>query len=174
MSAAYTASWSLTHWGRPRIETTFSWVLVGFLTCWATKAIPDLWTLRWKKQIPILSWQTEQFPPILHSSVWPHPSPGLIMGKVIPHPLTVGSAMWLLLGRNNSGWFWAWTLRSLLAVLYLFLYQNSSLVSLAPTPNPRRREAIPVQPQTSARSRVVSVTTTWEPSLVQPNHSQQL
>ena len=26
----------LTHWMRPRIKPTFSWILVGFITCWAT------------------------------------------------------------------------------------------------------------------------------------------
>ena len=31
---------SLTHWTRPGIRPTSSWILVGFLTHWATKGIP--------------------------------------------------------------------------------------------------------------------------------------
>ena len=31
---------SLTHWGRPRIKPTFSWILVEFLTHWPTVRAP--------------------------------------------------------------------------------------------------------------------------------------
>ena len=31
---------SLTHWMRPGIEPASSWILVQFLTCWATVGIP--------------------------------------------------------------------------------------------------------------------------------------
>ena len=33
---------SLTHWVRPGIKPTSSWILVGFLSCWATTGIPLL------------------------------------------------------------------------------------------------------------------------------------
>ena len=32
---------SLTHWPMPGIKPTSSWMLVGFLTCWATLGTPD-------------------------------------------------------------------------------------------------------------------------------------
>ena len=39
-SATYTTARgntrSLTHWVRPGIKSTFSWILVGFVNCWAT------------------------------------------------------------------------------------------------------------------------------------------
>ena len=45
-SATYTTSCSnagpLTDWVRPGIELTFSWILVGLLTCWATMGTPRL------------------------------------------------------------------------------------------------------------------------------------
>ena len=31
---------SLTHWAKPGIEPLSSWILVGFLNCWATKGTP--------------------------------------------------------------------------------------------------------------------------------------
>ena len=31
---------SLTHWAKPEIEPTFSWILVGFVKHWATKGTP--------------------------------------------------------------------------------------------------------------------------------------
>ena len=34
---------SLTHWVRPGIEPTSSWILVGFSTCWATTGTPQMW-----------------------------------------------------------------------------------------------------------------------------------
>ena len=33
---------SLSHWARPGIKPTSSWILVGFLTPWATTGIPSL------------------------------------------------------------------------------------------------------------------------------------
>ena len=36
----------LTHWARPGIEPTSSGILVGFLTCWATKGTP-WWYSKW-------------------------------------------------------------------------------------------------------------------------------
>ena len=32
---------SLTHWERPGIEPTSSWILIRFLTCWATTGTPN-------------------------------------------------------------------------------------------------------------------------------------
>ena len=41
MPATYTTAWSntgsLTHWVRPGIKATFSWILVWFFTCWAIR-----------------------------------------------------------------------------------------------------------------------------------------
>ena len=34
---------SLTHWAGPGIEPTSSWILVEFLTCWATMGTPVFW-----------------------------------------------------------------------------------------------------------------------------------
>ena len=31
---------SLTHWARPGIKPISTWILVGFVTCWATKGTP--------------------------------------------------------------------------------------------------------------------------------------
>ena len=43
-SATYTAAWgnarSLTHSVRPGIKPTSSWILVSFVTCWATAGTP--------------------------------------------------------------------------------------------------------------------------------------
>ena len=33
---------SLTHWARPGVESTSSWMLVGFLTQWGTRGTPQL------------------------------------------------------------------------------------------------------------------------------------
>ena len=45
-SATYTSvhgnSRSLTYWARPGIKPTSSWILVRFLTCWATTGTPGL------------------------------------------------------------------------------------------------------------------------------------
>ena len=42
--ATYTAvcsnARSLTHWGRPGMEPTSSWIVIGFLIPWTTKGIP--------------------------------------------------------------------------------------------------------------------------------------
>ena len=44
VSAPYTTAHgnagSLTHWARPGIKPVSSWVLVGFVTCWATTGTP--------------------------------------------------------------------------------------------------------------------------------------
>ena len=40
-AAAHGKVRSLTHWGRPGIEPTSSWVLVGFMTCWTTTETPS-------------------------------------------------------------------------------------------------------------------------------------
>ena len=44
MSATYITAHgnagSLTHWMRPGIEPATSWVLVGFVNCWAMKGTP--------------------------------------------------------------------------------------------------------------------------------------
>ena len=46
MSATYTTAHSntraLTHWARPGMEPTSSWILVGFITPWATKGMPRI------------------------------------------------------------------------------------------------------------------------------------
>ena len=39
-ASACSNAWSLTHKERPGIKSTSSWLLVGFLTCWATKGTP--------------------------------------------------------------------------------------------------------------------------------------
>ena len=45
VSATYTAACgktrSLTHWARPGTELASSWIIVGFLTCWATSGTPS-------------------------------------------------------------------------------------------------------------------------------------
>ena len=44
MSATYTTAHgttrSLCHWVRPGIEPTSSWIMVGFVNCWATMGTP--------------------------------------------------------------------------------------------------------------------------------------
>ena len=56
-TAAYSNTRSLTHWVRPRIEPESSWILVGFLTCWATTRTPKViqkltnQTLNWFTQV---------------------------------------------------------------------------------------------------------------------------
>ena len=48
-AAAYGNVGSLTHWARPGIKHTSSWILVGFLTPWATMGTPKLTTsILWK------------------------------------------------------------------------------------------------------------------------------
>ena len=48
MSLTYTTTHSntgpLTHWARPGIQPTNSWILVRFINCWATKGTPILST----------------------------------------------------------------------------------------------------------------------------------
>ena len=34
----------LTHWARPGIEPTYSWILVRFVNCWATEGTPDFFS----------------------------------------------------------------------------------------------------------------------------------
>ena len=41
-TAACSNAGSLTHWVRPEIKPASSWILVGFLTCWATMGTPRL------------------------------------------------------------------------------------------------------------------------------------
>ena len=36
---------SLTHWARPKIKPTSSWILVVFINCWATKGTPIFFLL---------------------------------------------------------------------------------------------------------------------------------
>ena len=40
-AAAYSNTGSLTHWARPGIEPTTSWILVGFLMRWTTMGTPS-------------------------------------------------------------------------------------------------------------------------------------
>ena len=35
----------LIHWVRPEIKSTSSWILVGYLNCWATTGTPWLWRM---------------------------------------------------------------------------------------------------------------------------------
>ena len=37
----------LTHWVRPGIESTSSWIIVRFLTCWATMGAPSTFNHSW-------------------------------------------------------------------------------------------------------------------------------
>ena len=41
---------SLTHWVKPGIEPTSSWILCGFLTCWATRGTPRSHILKGKRK----------------------------------------------------------------------------------------------------------------------------
>ena len=41
-TTAHSNAGSLTHWARPGIEPTSSWMLVGFVNCWATVGTPWL------------------------------------------------------------------------------------------------------------------------------------
>ena len=36
---------SLTHWARPGFKPTSSWILVGFVTCWAARGTPHFNTI---------------------------------------------------------------------------------------------------------------------------------
>ena len=40
LNHSYSKARSLTHWPRPGIESHFSWILVRFSTCWATRECP--------------------------------------------------------------------------------------------------------------------------------------
>ena len=75
-SVTYTTACSnaryLTHWARPEIEPAFSWILVGFLTHWATTGTPSLqllfsWDISHKR--PLLSllccWGSDRLPSII-------------------------------------------------------------------------------------------------------------
>ena len=42
-------AWSQTHWARPGIEPTSSWILVGFFSHWATTRTPQVINLKFKK-----------------------------------------------------------------------------------------------------------------------------
>ena len=44
---------SLTHWARPRMEPTSSWMLVGFVNCWAMTGTPKIFL---KREILYLPW----------------------------------------------------------------------------------------------------------------------
>ena len=37
---------SLTHWVRPEMESASSWILVGYVTCWAMSGTPDTTDLK--------------------------------------------------------------------------------------------------------------------------------
>ena len=56
VSVAYTTAHSntrsLTQWAKPGIEPASSWILVGFINCWAMKSIPHSYFL--KEQNPRL------------------------------------------------------------------------------------------------------------------------
>ena len=39
-TTAHSNARSLTHWARPGVEHTSSWMLVGIINCWATKGTP--------------------------------------------------------------------------------------------------------------------------------------
>ena len=41
-TTAHSCGWSLTHWVRPEIEPSSSWILVGFVNHWALKGTPLL------------------------------------------------------------------------------------------------------------------------------------
>ena len=47
---------SLIHWARPGIKPTSSWILVRFLTCWATMGTPLIGILVAPPGSPFLSW----------------------------------------------------------------------------------------------------------------------
>ena len=57
MSAVYTTTHgntrSLTHWARPGIEPASSWILVGFVNCWAMEGTPHPYFLMIKGFFPI-------------------------------------------------------------------------------------------------------------------------
>ena len=57
MSVTYTTAHgnasSLTHWARPGIEPTTSWLLVGFINHWATTGTPSIKLLKWEKKLTL-------------------------------------------------------------------------------------------------------------------------
>ena len=56
--------WSLTHWARPGMEHTSSWILVRFITCWATMGTPHICF----RQTEILSFHLKIYSWIKYSS----------------------------------------------------------------------------------------------------------
>ena len=65
-TTAHGKAGSLTHWERPGIEPTSSWILVRFLTHWATMGVPVLLFL--SSRIHIISWLL--FSHFNHISKW--------------------------------------------------------------------------------------------------------
>ena len=45
---------SLAHWAKPEIEPTSSWILVGFVNCWATKGTPQVTLLNLSGKLQVI------------------------------------------------------------------------------------------------------------------------
>ena len=85
---AHSNAESLTHCVRPGIEPTSSWILVGFVTCWATTGTPFFSFYGctcgiWK----ILDWGSNQ-----SCSCWPAPQPHQNRAASVSYATACGNA----------------------------------------------------------------------------------
>ena len=94
-SASYTTAWGnagfLTQWARPGIRLTSSWILVRFLTCWATVGTPiPVFLSQTRKHFScylkiISKTQSQDFTPLVsHTHTYTHPTKKSSLIRLLP------------------------------------------------------------------------------------------